>query len=69
LRPFVVRDAQLNNVEALRLLVPTDWRAQGGVVWRHDRSILASAVLRFTSPSGEELNLLPIEPFAQSNPG
>jgi hypothetical protein len=69
LRPLVVRDAQLNNVEALRLLVPTDWRAQGGIVWRHDRSILATAVLKFTGPGGEELNFLPIEPFAQSNPG
>jgi hypothetical protein len=29
-RPFSVRDPQLNNREALRLLVPADWRVEGG---------------------------------------
>lgn len=70
LRPFSVRDPQLNNMEALRLLVPADWRVEGGILWRHDRAILATAVLRIFNPNGsEELNLLPIEQFAQSNPG
>jgi PDZ domain len=69
-RPFSVRDPQLNNMEALRLLVPADWRVEGGILWRHDRAILASAVLRIFNPNGsEELNLLPIEQFAQANPG
>jgi hypothetical protein len=69
-RPLSVRDPQLNNMEALRLLVPADWRVEGGIVWRHDRAILATAVLRIFNPKGsEELNLLPIEQFAQSNPG
>jgi hypothetical protein len=70
LRPFSVRDPQLNNMEALRLLVPADWRVDGGILWRHDRAILATAVLRIFNPQGsEELNLLPVEQFAQSNPG
>jgi hypothetical protein len=70
LRPFVVRDPQLNNMEALSLLVPADWRVQGGVLWRHDRAILATAVLKVSNPNGaDELNFLPIEQFAQSNPG
>jgi hypothetical protein len=70
LRPFLLRDPQLGNMEALRLLVPVDWRVEGGVLWRHDRAILATAVLRVSSPNGtEQLNLLPIEQFAQSNPG
>ncbi|HEY1233650.1 MAG TPA: PDZ domain-containing protein [Candidatus Binatia bacterium] len=69
-RPFSVRDPQLNNMEALRLLVPADWRVEGGILWRHDRAILATAVLRIFNPNGsEELNLLPIEQFAQANPG
>jgi hypothetical protein len=69
-RPFAVRDSQINNVEAVRLLVPEDWRVQGGVRWRHDRAILATAVLRVHNPkSSEEVNFLPIEHFAQSNPG
>ena len=69
-RPFSVRDPQLNNMEALRLLVPADWRVEGGILWRHDRAILATAVLRIFNRNGsEELNLLPIEQFAQSNPG
>lgn len=69
-RPFSVRDPQLNNMEALRLLVPADWRVDGGILWRHDRAILATAVLRIFNPNGaEELNLLPVEQFAQSNPG
>jgi hypothetical protein len=63
-----VRDPQLNNMEALRLLVPADWRVEGGIVWRHDRAILATAVMRIFNGS-EELNLLPIEQFAQVNPG
>ena len=69
-RPFSVRDPQLNNREALRMLVPADWRVEGGILWRHDRAILATAVLRIFNPNGsEELNLLPIEQFAQANPG
>jgi hypothetical protein len=67
-RPFLVRDPQLNNMEALRLLVPADWRIEGGIVWRHDRAILATAVLRIFNGS-DELNFLPIEQFAQANPG
>ena len=31
-RPFSVRDPQLNNMEALRLLVPADWRVEGGIL-------------------------------------
>ena len=69
-RPFSVRDPQLNNMEALRLLVPAEWRVDGGILWRHDRAILATAVLRIFNPNGsDELNLLPIEQFAQANPG
>jgi hypothetical protein len=70
LRPFLVRDPQINNIEALRFLVPSDWHVKGGILWRHDRAILATAVLRVASPNGsEELNFLPLEQFAQSNPG
>ena len=69
-RPFVVRDPQINNLEALRLLVPEDWGVQGGVLWRHDRAILATAVLRVHNPkSFEAVNFLPLEQFAQANPG
>ena len=69
-RPFAVRDPQINNLEALRLLVPEDWHVQGGVLWRHDRAILATAVLRVHNPkSSEAVNFLPIEQFAQANPG
>jgi hypothetical protein len=69
-RPFAVRDPQINNVEALRLLVPEDWVVQGGVLWRHDRAILATAVLRVHNlKSSEEVNFLPLEQFAQGNPG
>jgi hypothetical protein len=61
LRPFLVRDPQINNIEALRFLVPSDWHVKGGILWRHDRAILATAVLRVASPNGsEELNFLPI---------
>jgi hypothetical protein len=69
-RPFSVRDPQINNLEALTLLVPEDWQVQGGVLWRHDRAILATAVLRVYNPKhSEEVNFLPIEHFAQANPG
>lgn len=69
-RPFAVRDPQINNVEAFRLLVPEDWGVQGGVLWRHDRAILATAVLRVHDPkSFEAVHFLPLEQFAQGNPG
>jgi hypothetical protein len=70
LQPYVVRDPQINNLEALRFLIPADWRVTGGILWRHDRAILATAVLRVSNPKGsEEFNFLPLEQFAQSNPG
>jgi hypothetical protein len=69
-RPFSVRDSQINNVEALRLLVPEDWDVQGGVLWRHDRAILATAVLGVhNTKSSEAINFLPLEQFAQAKPG
>jgi PDZ domain len=69
-RPFAIRDPQINNLEVLRLLVPEDWQVQGGVLWRHDRAILATAVLRVYNPkSSEAVHFLPIEQFAQANPG
>jgi hypothetical protein len=69
-RPFAVRDPQINNVEALRLLVPEDWGVQGGVLWRHDRAILATAVLSVHNmKSSDAVNFLPLEQFAQAKPG
>jgi PDZ domain len=70
LQPYAVRDPQINNLEALRFLIPADWRVKGGILWRHDRAILATAVLRVSNPnSSEEFNFLPLEQFAQANPG
>lgn len=64
LKPFVVHDPMVNNIEAFRLLIPSDWTAKGGVVWRPDNVIPATASMTIASPDGAAaLNLLPGQNF------
>ncbi|MBI1372460.1 MAG: hypothetical protein GC159_06830 [Phycisphaera sp.] len=70
LAPLVVRDAQINNIEAFRMLVPQGWRSQGGVVWMHDRSNLAAvSMLAWNPDGGEALQVYPSINYTWSDRG
>jgi len=59
-----ITDPQMNNVEAVSLLVPEGWKHQGGVQWFHDHSILANLLLTVSDPStGAQMQYLPIQNF------
>jgi hypothetical protein len=61
LRTVAIHDPSVNNIEAVRLLVPADWKVEGGVRWMHDRVNLATLVLRVSSPDGmAALEFLPL---------
>jgi hypothetical protein len=60
--------ARLAEVEALgeaaSMLIPTDWKVEGGVVWRAHPALPAYAALRATAPDGStQLEALPQMPF------
>lgn len=70
LRMQVVRDPMMNNEEAFRVLVPQDWRVEGGIVWRPEISTLAYLQLRLSDPAGARaLEFFPTLPFAWSQQG
>jgi hypothetical protein len=50
--------------EAYTLLIPAEWSAEGGVLWRPNPYKPATAVLRVTSPDGrQQFEILPQMPF------
>jgi hypothetical protein len=59
-----IRDPGINNVEAVSLLIPAGWKAEGGVQWYPDYSILANLLLRITDPqTGASIEFLPVQNF------
>jgi hypothetical protein len=70
LRMQAVRDPMVNNEEAFRLLVPKDWRTEGGLVWRSELSNLVYLQLRSSDPQGgTALEFFPTPPFTWSMQG
>jgi hypothetical protein len=66
LRPYIVQDPQL-GVEAFRLLVPSDWKVEGGIVWRSNPTRPATVSLRVYNPAGvEEIGVVPDIPCVWS---
>jgi hypothetical protein len=60
----------MNNEEAFRLLVPQDWRVEGGIVWRPEISSLTYLQLRLSDPSGSRaLEFFPTLPFTWNQQG
>ncbi|MCG3147181.1 MAG: hypothetical protein PCFJNLEI_00619 [Verrucomicrobiae bacterium] len=54
----------LMRAEAFSMLIPTDWKVEGGIVWRPNPSKPATAVMRLSSPDGRrQLEILPQLPF------
>jgi len=59
-----VRDPGTNNIEAVSFLIPAGWRAEGGVQWFRDYSILANLLMKVTEPqTGATVEFLPIQNF------
>lgn len=73
LRLQPVIDPMVNNEVAFRMLVPKDWRVEGGIVWRPEISTLAYLQLRLSDPQGSSaLEFFPTLPFTwnvQGYPG
>src|SRR5688572_52249 len=58
--PLSVKDPGINNLEAVRFLVPSGWKVEGGVVWMMDHWIQASLSMRISNPNGSEsITILP----------
>lgn len=58
------------GTEAFRMLIPTDWKAEGGIFWRHELSNLATVAMRLSKPhSPEALEMFPITPHVWTEGG
>jgi hypothetical protein len=59
-----VNDPGINNIEAVSFLIPADWKAEGGVQWFPDYSILANLLMKITDPqTGAQIEFLPMQNF------
>ena len=59
LKTHIVQDPQL-GVEAFRFLMPTDWKVEGGVVWRANPARPATVSIRIYDSAGvEEIGAVP----------
>jgi hypothetical protein len=69
LRALNVRD-RLAGTSAFRMLIPSGWRARGGVVWDFRYHTLASAVMEVRAPTGPEaLQTFPLFPHVWDSQG
>ncbi len=70
LRRLSVTDPMMGGEEAFSMLVPVDWRVEGGIVWRYELATLAYAAMRISSPEGPEmLEVFPNIPFTWNDRG
>jgi hypothetical protein len=70
LRRLSVTDPMMGGDEAFSMLVPADWRVEGGVVWRPELATLAYTAMRIASPRGpDQLEVLPNIPFTWNEAG
>jgi len=59
-----VKDPGINNIEAVSILIPAGWKAEGGMQWFPDYSILANLLMRISDPqTGAAIEFLPIQNF------
>ncbi|HWB52705.1 MAG TPA: hypothetical protein VG722_00865 [Tepidisphaeraceae bacterium] len=62
-----VRDPGINNTEAVRFLIPSGWKTQGGVIWMMDHWVQASLSMRISNPNGSEsITFLPADTWMNS---
>ena len=65
-----IRDPMVNNEEAFRLLVPVDWRVEGGITWHPELANLVLTQLRLSdSRSPTALQLFPNIPYTWNTRG
>jgi hypothetical protein len=70
LKVLRVIDNAVGGDEAFQMLVPSDWKVEGGIEWRHDLSNLALTAMRISNPNGSEaLEFFPIFPYIWSEMG
>lgn len=63
-RTYRLMDPQGIGGEAASMLIPTDWKVDGGVVWRAHPALPAYATLRAAAPDGlTQLEAIPQMPF------
>jgi hypothetical protein len=61
---LAVKDPGINNIEAVSFLVPAGWKAEGGIQWFPDYSILANLLMKITDPqTGAQVEFLPAQNF------
>ncbi len=59
-----IKDPGINNIEAISFLIPEGWKAEGGIKWFPDHSILANLLMRITdSATGAQIEFLPLQNF------
>jgi hypothetical protein len=68
-KPLVYIDRQGIGIEAFRMLIPSDWRFEGGIRWVLDNpGMPAVASFRVMNPAGkEEFEVFPNLPFFWTN--
>ncbi|MEW6490563.1 MAG: hypothetical protein AB1578_21955, partial [Thermodesulfobacteriota bacterium] len=59
-----VTDPGMNGIEAVSLLVPAGWKAEGGVQWFPEFSIQANLLMTVSDPAtGAAVEFLPVQNF------
>ena len=59
-----VKDPGIGNIEAVSFLIPAGWKAEGGVHWFRDYSVLANLLMKVADPqTGATIEFLPIQNF------
>ncbi|HWY87889.1 MAG TPA: hypothetical protein VNX28_14250, partial [Gemmataceae bacterium] len=54
LKTLVVKDSHLNNQQAFSLLIPSDWKGEGGIIWRWHAFLPATGTMKAWNPNGVE---------------
>jgi hypothetical protein len=58
----------MTGMEAFRLLIPKEWRAEGSITWSQNPALPAQARFQFSNPKGtEEFNLFPTQAYFWTN--
>jgi hypothetical protein len=69
-RVSIKDDERMIGGEAAQMLMPADWKLEGGVRWRAHPALPAYVMFKATSPSGLEiLEVLPTQPFVWTEGG
>ncbi len=59
-----VKDPGANNIEAVSFLIPTGWKAEGGIQWFPDYFVLANLLMKIIDPqTGAAIEFLPAQYF------